>query len=137
MERQADRKRGLTSLCGRAALLATALAAAVAGSAVSSDSSGTDTGAGHGTHTASVAAGALSDGDYGESERCADSFAAPFAAGVAARFLQRHPSAGPATVRRTLIEYATRGVLSNVAPGTPNRLLYSGFLDGTPGNRRP
>ncbi len=75
-------------------------------------------------------------GDYGESDVCNDSFAAPFAAGVAARFLQLHPSAAPATVRKALIDNATRGVLSNVALGTPNRLLYSGFLDATLGNRR-
>jgi subtilisin family serine protease len=69
--------------------------------------------------------------DYGQVDnRCADSHAAPHVAGVAARYLELHPSATPATVRAELVNHATAGALSNVYSGTPNRLLYSGFLDG-------
>lgn len=69
--------------------------------------------------------------DYGQVDNhCADSHAAPHVAGVAARYLELHPSATPATVRAELVNHATTGALSNVHSGTPNRLLYSGFLDG-------
>ncbi len=68
--------------------------------------------------------------DYNQvSEGCADSHAAPIAAGVAARYLQLHPDASPADVKRAIVQAATPGVLSKVRPGTPNLLLYSGFLD--------
>jgi len=68
--------------------------------------------------------------DYNQvSDRCADSHAAPFAAGVAARYLQVHPDASPSAVRQALVQAATSNVLSNVHAGTPNLLLYSGFLD--------
>lgn len=81
-----------------------------------------------------VAAGRRSDTEYfddtqGDRAHCADSFAAPHVAGIAARYLQLHPDASPQTVRQALVDGATMGVLSNVAPGTPNRLAYAGFLD--------
>lgn len=51
-----------------------------------------------------------------------DSYAAPLAAGAAALYLQAHPSARPAEVKRALIASGARGVVSN--PGTaPNLLL--------------
>jgi Subtilase family len=49
---------------------------------------------------------------------CADSFAAPHVAGVAATYLQDHPNALPATVRSVIL-----GLASPTAFGTP--LLYS------------
>jgi subtilisin family serine protease len=81
-----------------------------------------------------IAAGKESDTVYyddtqGDRVRCADSFAAPHVAGIAARYLQLHPDASPETVRRALVDNATPGVLSGVHAGTPNRLAYSGFLD--------
>jgi hypothetical protein len=70
-------------------------------------------------------------GDYGQvAENCADSHAAPHVAGLAARYLERYPTASPDTVRSALISHATTGALSGVRAGTPNRLAYSGFLDG-------
>lgn len=69
-------------------------------------------------------------GDYGQvADNCADSHAAPHVAGIAARYLELHPTATPATVRQDLISHATTGALSGVHAGTPNRLAYSGFLD--------
>jgi subtilisin family serine protease len=52
-----------------------------------------------------------------------DSYAAPLAAGIAALYLQRHPKATPADVKRMLIESATMNVVKN-AGDSPNRLLH-------------
>jgi aqualysin 1 len=57
--------------------------------------------------------------------------ATPHVAGVAALYLQGSPSASPATVRNTIVNSATQGVISNVGSGSPNRLLYS-LLTQTP-----
>ncbi len=57
------------------------------------------------------------------------SFAAPFAAGTAARCLQNNPSATPAVVRNAILNNATSGQLSGIGSGSPNKLLYTGFLD--------
>jgi subtilisin family serine protease len=52
-----------------------------------------------------------------------DSYAAPLAAGVAARYLERHPAAPPDEVKRALVAAASRDVVKN--PGSaPNRLLH-------------
>lgn len=53
------------------------------------------------------------------------SFAAPLTAGVAARFLEIFPQASPATVQGALLNSVTTNVLSNLGPGSPNRLLFS------------
>jgi aqualysin 1 len=73
-------------------------------------------------------AGKASDTDYSIPERdgcppChgGDSFAAPFVAGVAATYLQAHPSASPAAVRAALLAAATPGV----HVGLPQPLLYT------------
>ena len=55
------------------------------------------------------------------------SMATPHVTGVAALYLQGHPSAGPATVSSAITSTATPNVLSNVGTGSPNRLLYSGL----------
>src|SRR5439155_1285892 len=52
-----------------------------------------------------------------------DSFAAPLAAGVVARYLQRHPRATPADAMRALTGSATRDVVGN-AGQAPNLLLH-------------
>jgi subtilisin family serine protease len=71
-------------------------------------------------------------GEYGQVvQDCADSHSSPFVAGIAARYLELHPAAAPADVRRALIGAAVTGVLRGVRAGTPNRLAYSGFLDTT------
>jgi subtilisin family serine protease len=52
------------------------------------------------------------------------SMASPHVAGVAARYLQTHPSASPATVRSALVSASTTGRLSGLPTGTANRLLF-------------
>lgn len=51
-----------------------------------------------------------------------DSYAAPFAAGAAALYLEAHPAATPAQVKGALVAGAARDVLTN-AGDAPNRLL--------------
>jgi aqualysin 1 len=53
------------------------------------------------------------------------SMATPHVAGVAALYLQTNPSASPTTVRDTIVNSATTGVVTNPGTGSPNRLLYS------------
>jgi aqualysin 1 len=52
------------------------------------------------------------------------SMAAPHVAGVAARYLQNHRSASPATVRTAIVNASTKGRLTGLPSGTANRLLF-------------
>ena len=56
------------------------------------------------------------------------SASAPFVAGAAALYLERHPAASPAEVRAALVDHAVAGQLLRVPPGTANRLLSVSFL---------
>ena len=74
----------------------------------------------------SVTGAGLRDGGIGftpSRETSGDSFAAPLAAGVAALYLERHPVASPADVRRAIVDAATPGVVKQ-AGRSPNRLLH-------------
>ncbi|MFF7178465.1 S8 family serine peptidase [Streptomyces sp. NPDC008121] len=53
------------------------------------------------------------------------SMAAPHVAGVAALHLQAHPEAGVAEVTAWLDETSTKGVLKNVSPSSPDKLLFT------------
>lgn len=53
------------------------------------------------------------------------SMATPHVTGVAALYLQAHPSATPATVATAITSAATANVVKNAGRGSPNRLLYS------------
>ena len=57
------------------------------------------------------------------------SMAAPHAAGLAAMYLERNPSATPTQVRDALVNAATPGKVTGAGSGSPNLLLYSGFLN--------
>lgn len=57
------------------------------------------------------------------------SMASPHVAGAAALFLDANPSATPSTVFNALVNNATTGRLSGLS-GSPNRLLYTGFIGG-------
>jgi subtilisin family serine protease len=67
--------------------------------------------------------GAGSASDTAEFSGDGDSYAAPFAAGVAALYLQRHPQAAPAEVKSAMLAAATRDVLKN-AGNAPALLLH-------------
>ena len=61
------------------------------------------------------------------------SMAAPHVAGVAALHLGVYPSATPAEVGDALVGNGTSGVVGNPGTGSPNLLLYMGYLnDSTP-----
>lgn len=56
------------------------------------------------------------------------SMAAPHATGVAARYLGVHPTASPALVANRMTAFATPSRIQNPGQGTPNRLLYAGYI---------
>ena len=57
------------------------------------------------------------------------SMASPHVAGAAALALSARAASGPFDVALALTTYATGGVVTSVPAGTPNRLLYTGFLN--------
>jgi subtilisin family serine protease len=53
------------------------------------------------------------------------SMAAPHVAGAAALILDAHPAWSPAAVRTYLVGHSTKGKLTSIGSGSPNRLLYT------------
>jgi subtilisin family serine protease len=71
--------------------------------------------------------GAGAASDTAEFSGDGDSYAAPFAAGVAALYLQRHPQATPADVKSAILSAATRDVVKKAGAAPPLLLhLVSG-----------
>lgn len=60
------------------------------------------------------------------------STASPHVAGVAALYLQNHPTASPSEVSRAIVSNATPGAVYNPGTGSPNLLLFSQFDSGPP-----
>ncbi|MGW5054859.1 S8 family serine peptidase [Actinokineospora sp. NPDC004072] len=61
------------------------------------------------------------------------SMASPHVAGAAALYLQANPNATNQQVRDALVDNSSQNKLSNIGTGSPNRLLYTGFIgDGGP-----
>ena len=60
------------------------------------------------------------------------SMASPHVAGVAALYRSLNPSATAAQTVAALINNATLNKVTNAGTGSPNRLLYMGFLNGAP-----
>jgi len=58
------------------------------------------------------------------------SMATPHVVGAAALYLQANPSATPAQVASALTGNATPSVVKSGGSGSPNRLLYTGFIGG-------
>jgi aqualysin 1 len=58
------------------------------------------------------------------------SMASPHVAGAAALYLEGHPNATAAGVTQALVSNATPNVLGSVGSGSPNLLLYTGFIGG-------
>jgi hypothetical protein len=63
------------------------------------------------------------------------SMASPHTAGAAALYLGANPNATPAQVRDALVSNGTTGKITSPGSGSPNVLLYTGFIgDGDPGS---
>jgi hypothetical protein len=58
-------------------------------------------------------------------------------AGAAALYLEANPTATPAAVGSALTSNATANVVGNPGTGSPNRLLYVGFINGGGGGTPP
>ena len=58
------------------------------------------------------------------------SMATPHVCGASALYLAGNPTATPATVASALTSNATTGVVLSPGTGSPNRLLYTGFIGG-------
>ncbi|MEV0650138.1 S8 family serine peptidase [Phytomonospora sp. NPDC050363] len=58
------------------------------------------------------------------------SMAAPHVAGAAALYLGANPSATPAQVRNALVDNGTKNKVTSPGSGSPNVLLYTGFIGG-------
>jgi subtilisin family serine protease len=65
------------------------------------------------------------------------SMATPHVAGAADLYLQGNPGATPSAVASALTSNATAGKVQNPGSGSPNRLLYTGFIGGGGGNTPP
>ncbi len=61
------------------------------------------------------------------------SMASPHVAGAAALYLSANRSATPSQVAQALTGNATTNKVTNPGTGSPNRLLFVGFIGGTPG----
>lgn len=61
------------------------------------------------------------------------SMASPHVAGVVALYLEGSPTASPSTVTSQITNNATSGVVSNRGSGSPNLLVFSGFIGGDGG----
>jgi aqualysin 1 len=56
------------------------------------------------------------------------SMAAPHAAGVMAQVRQWSPASGAAAVQNNVVANATIGIVGNAGAGSPNRMLYMGYI---------
>ena len=75
---------------------------------------------------------AVIDSDTATASYSGTSMAAPHVAGAAALFLASAPAAAPATVSAALRDHATQDRLTDVKSGSPNLLLYVGFITSAP-----
>lgn len=75
---------------------------------------------------------AVSDSDNATASYSGTSMASPHVAGVIALYLEQHPDADPATVFSALLDHANINQLTNIGTGSPNLLLYAGFLNAAP-----
>ncbi|WP_258903848.1 S8 family peptidase [Actinokineospora sp. UTMC 2448] len=77
-------------------------------------------------------------GDTATNTISGTSMASPHVAGAAALYLGANPSATPQQVRDALVTNASSGKLTGIGTGSPNLLLYTGFIgDGNPDPTNP
>jgi subtilisin family serine protease len=60
------------------------------------------------------------------------SMASPHVAGAAALYLSVNPNAAPAEVAAALVSNSTLNKVTSPGAGSPNKLLYTGFIGGAP-----
>ncbi|GIF11034.1 S8 family peptidase [Actinoplanes teichomyceticus] len=60
------------------------------------------------------------------------SMASPHVAGAAALVLGAHPDWTPRQVRDDLVGHSGSGLIRNPGSGSPNKVLYTGYLNGSP-----
>jgi len=65
------------------------------------------------------------------------SMSSPHVAGVAGLYLEAHPTDTPAQVSAAIVNNATLNKVTTPGAGSPNKLLYMGFLNTGPGNQPP
>ncbi|HVK23552.1 MAG TPA: S8 family serine peptidase [Actinokineospora sp.] len=68
--------------------------------------------------------------DTGNATMTGTSMASPQVAGAAALYLGLNPGATPQQVRDALVDNATSGKVTSPGTGSPNKLLYTGFMVG-------
>lgn len=69
-------------------------------------------------------------GDTAAVSATGTSMASPHVAGATALYLGANPGATPAQVHAAIVDNATPGKLTGLDAASPNRLLYTGFLNG-------
>lgn len=84
---------------------------------------------------------ASSTSETGHSTKSGTSFSAPMVAGAAALVFESNPGFSPGDVSGYIVDNATKNVLSNIGPGSPNRLLHTvdfkASIFGTPYINQP
>ncbi len=70
-------------------------------------------------------------GDTAAATATGTSMASPQVAGTAVLYVSANPIATPAQVQAAIVDNATPGKVTGLDAASPNRLLYTGFLNGT------